>query len=135
MINFSDIEDAFLYVSSDKPFMNTALLNKKTGETFYHSEFSDEDNFPEDVENEDYIEIPHKNDLNLGRNLVFDFVLKYIPEKFDEVDSFFHRKGAYSNYKYLLEKLNLIDKWHKFEDEKIKTILLEWCRENGIQVE
>ncbi len=135
MINFSDIEDAFLYVSSDQPFMNTAVLNKKTGETFYHSELSGEDDFPEDVENEDYIGIPHKNDLNLGRNLVFDFVHKYIPEKSDEVDSFFHRKGAYSNYKYLLEKLNLLDKWHKFEDEKTKTILLEWCQKNGIQVE
>lgn len=115
--------------------MNTAVLNKKTGQTFYRSEFSGEDDFPEDVESEDYIEIPHKNDLNLGRNLVFDFVLKYLPEKSDEVDSFFHRKGAYSNYKYLLEKLNLLDKWYKFEDEKTKSALLEWCRVNGIQAE
>ena len=115
--------------------MNTAVLNKKTGEIFYHSELSGEDDFPEDVENDNYIEIPHKNDLNLGRNLVFDFVLKYIPGKSDEVESFFHRKGAYSKYKSLLEKLNLIDKWHKFEDEKTKTILLEWCHENGFQVE
>ena len=135
MINFSDIEDAFLFVSSARPFTNTAVLNKKTGKTFYRSEFSGEDDFPEDVENEDYIEIPHKNDLNLGINLVFDFVLKYIPEKADKVDSFFHRKGAYSNYKYLLEKLNLLDNWYKFEDEKTKTILLEWCLENDIQVE
>lgn len=135
MINFSEIEDALLFVSSEQRFMNTAVLNRKTGKIFYHSEFSDEDNFPEDVENEDYIEIPHKNDLNLGRNLVFDFVLRYIPEKADEVDSFFHRKGAYSNYKYLLEKLNLLDKWYKFEDERTKIILLEWCRENEIQVE
>ena len=135
MIKYSDIEDAFLYVSSDQPFMNTAVLNKKTGEIFYHSEFCGDEDFPEDVENEGYIEIPHKNDLNLGRNLVFDFVIKYIPEKFDEVDSFFHRKGAYSNYKYLLEKLNLLDKWYKFEDEKTKAMLLEWCHENGIQAE
>ena len=135
MINFSDIEDAFLFVSSDQRFMNSAVLNRKSGEIFYRSEFSGEDDFPEDVDSEDYIEIPHKNDLNLGRNLVFDFVLKYIPEKANEVDSFFHRKGAYSNYKYLLEKLNLLDKWYKFEDEKIKTILLEWCLKNDIQVE
>ena len=135
MIKYSDIEDAFLYVSSDQPFMNTAVLNKKTGEIFYHSELSGEDDFPEDVENDNYIEIPHKNDLNLGRNLVFDFVLKYIPEKSYEVESFFHRKGAYSKYKYLLEKLNLLDKWYKFEDEKTKAMLLEWCHENGIQAE
>jgi len=135
MINFSKIEDAFLFVSSDQRFMNTAVLNRKTGEIFYRSELSGEDDFPEDVESENYIEIPHKNDLNLGRDLFFDFVLKYIPEKSDEVDSFFHRKGAYSNYKYLLENLNLLDKWYKFEDEKTKTVLLGWCRENGIQVE
>ncbi|NIA28891.1 MAG: hypothetical protein GWP06_03125 [Actinobacteria bacterium] len=62
MINFSDLEDAFLFVSSDQPFMHSAVINKKTGETFYQSELSDIDEFPDDVSSEDYVEIPHKND-------------------------------------------------------------------------
>jgi len=135
MINFSDIEDAFFYVSSDQPFMNHAVLNKKTEKIFYSSEFSGEDDFPEDVESDDYIEIPHKNDLDLGRNLVFEFVSRYIPEKQDQVYDFFRRKGAYPRYKSLLEKLNLLDTWHEFEDQRTKSVLLEWCHENGIDVE
>jgi len=135
MINFSEIEDAFLFVSSDQRFMNTAVLNRKTWEIFYRSELSGEDDFPEDVESEDYIEIPHKNDLNLGRDIVFEFVFKYIPEKANDVETFFRRKGAYSNYKNLLDKLNLLDKWYKFEDERTKTVLLQWCRAiKGLQV-
>lgn len=134
MINFSDIEDAFFYVSSDQPFMNHAVLNKKTGKTFYSSELSGEDDFPEDIDSDDYIEIPHKNDLDLGRNLVFEFVSRYIPENLDEVYAYFQRKGAYSRYKYLLEKLNLLDTWYAFEDQKTKSVLLEWCRKNGLEV-
>jgi hypothetical protein len=135
MISFSDIEDAFFYVSSDQPFMNNAVLHKNTGKTFYRSEFSGEDNFPEDVDSGAYIEIPHKNDLDLGRNLVFEFVSRFIPERQDEVYDYFRRKGAYSRYKYLLEKLNLLDTWHEFEDQRTKSVLLEWCRENGLDVE
>ena len=135
MISFSEIEDAFLYVSSDHPFTNSAVINKKKGKIFYRSEYSDIDEFPEDVENEYYIEIPHKNDLDLGQNLVFEFVSKYIPDRFDEVDSYFRKKGAYSKYKYLLERLNLLEKWYEFEDERTKTALQEWCRDNGLEFE
>jgi len=99
MISFSDVEDAFYYVSSDQPFMNHAVLNKKTGKTFYSSELSGEDGFPADVDSDDYIGIPHKNDLDLGRNLVFEFALEYFPERQDEVYAYFQRKGAYSKYK------------------------------------
>lgn len=62
MIDFSDLEDAFLFVGSDQPFMNSAIVNKRTGETFYQSELSGIDDFPENFEGDDFIEIPHKND-------------------------------------------------------------------------
>ena len=45
MIDFSDLEDAFLFVGSDQPFMNSAIVNKRTGETFYQSELSGIDDF------------------------------------------------------------------------------------------
>jgi len=72
MIDFSDLEDAFLFVGSDQPFMNSAIVNKRTGETFYQSELSGIDDFPENFEGDNFIEIPHKNDLDLGRDLVFE---------------------------------------------------------------
>lgn len=84
---------------------------------------------------DDYIEIPHKNDLDLGKYLVFKFVERYIPEKEDEVYSYFQRSGDYSKYKYFLERDNLLDRWYELEDQRTKSVLLEWCHENGIEVE
>jgi len=79
MINFDDLELAFLYVNSDADFDKYAVVHRKTGEFFYQSDFTGTDEFPEDVESDDYIEIPDKNDLNLGRTLVFDFCRSLSP--------------------------------------------------------
>ena len=73
-ISFSDIEDAFFFVSSDHRFMRNAFLCKETGQIFYTSEMGDSDELPEDIDNPDkYITIPHKNDLELGKSLVIEF--------------------------------------------------------------
>ena len=74
-IKFSDIELAFDFVNSAPMTANVAVICKETGEIFYKSDYGDEDEIPEEVyDREDCIEIPHKNDLDLGRNLVFEFV-------------------------------------------------------------
>jgi hypothetical protein len=66
-ISFDSIENAFLYVSMDQQFMNNAYLCKETGQIFYTSEIGDSDELPDDIDDSDkYIEIPHKNELELG---------------------------------------------------------------------
>jgi hypothetical protein len=96
----------------------------------------DFDELPEDIyENDDYIEIPHKNDLGLGQHLVWHFVEKEIPGLVDKVRSFFSRKGAYSKYKAFLEEIGLLDKWYEFEDARAKEALLQWCKDNGIEID
>jgi len=52
-------------------YENQTILCKETGEICYISEMGDSDDLPDDVdESEKYIEIPHKNELDLGKNLV-----------------------------------------------------------------
>jgi len=135
-IKFSEIDTAFTFVSFGAPCEHYAYLNKKTGETYYVSEYSDDDeDIPEDLyENEDYIEIPHKNDLNLGRNLVFDFVASRLPEEFDKVQGYFRKKGAYSRFKDLLERKGVLDEWHQFENEQMGKELRNWCKINNIEI-
>ena len=135
MINFSDIEEAFFFVSSDVPFMNEAVLNKKTGQIYYRSEYGDEDDFPEYFAGDDYIAIPHKNDLDLGVVLVFDFVREFIPEKYEQVRNIFHRRGAYRRYKDLLDSLGLLEKWYEYEEERTRSALLEWCKDHDLEIE
>lgn len=134
MIGFSELEDAFLFVSSDQPFMNSALVNKRTGEIFYQSDLSGIDDFPENFEDDDFIEIPHKNDLDLGKDLVFDFVSSHLPQRLGEVDQIFRARGAYRRFKSLLESVGLLEEWYRFEDERTKSALRQWCKDNGLQI-
>lgn len=134
-ISYEDIESAFLFVSMQPMYGNQALLSTKTGEIFYISDYGDSDELPDDIEeSEDYIEIPHKNELNLGKRLVFDFVSERIPEKLDGVSQIFRRKGAYSRYKNFLDSLGLLDEWHKFEDNHQNKALRKWCSDNNIEI-
>ena len=134
-IKFDEIENAFLYVSMTPMFGNQAITSKETGEIFYISEMGDSDDLPDDIdESDDYIEIPHKNDLDLGKNLVFRFVSEYLPEEYNRVAQIFRREGAYSRYKNLLERKGLLDQWHKFENDAQSKALREWCKENNIDL-
>lgn len=134
LANYSEIENAFMFVSMSPQDENSAYLNKETGETYYVSLFGDSDELPEDFEeNENYLSIPHKNDLDLGRNLVFAFVEANIPDEFEGVRAIFSRKGAYARYKDLLEAKGQLETWYKFENEATENALRAWCKENGIE--
>ncbi|WP_419659420.1 hypothetical protein Dvar_83130 [Desulfosarcina variabilis str. Montpellier] len=134
-IKFDDIENAFMFVSMDQEFMSNACLCTETGQLFYASELAGIDEFPDDIDDPKYISIPHKNDLDLGRNLVIEFVSEFLPEELDRVYSHFRHPGAYSRYKDLLFEKGLLDQWYKFEDERQKAALKAWCAENGIAIE
>jgi len=134
--SFSDIENAFLFVSMDMYGMNSAIINKDTGEIIYHSEMDDLDEIgeEEELEGDQWVEIPHKNDLDLGRNLVFEFVAKHLPHEYDEVADMFHHPGAYGRYKALLDRYDLLQKWYDFEKTREEQALRQWCEMNGIEL-
>ena len=135
VISFNEIEDAFFYVSMEQMYMHSAILNRETGDIFYTSEMGDSDELPDDVDDQDkYINIPHKNELDLGKSLVLDFTSEHLPAELETVHSIFRRKGAYSRFKELLEAKGLLDTWYKYEELRQKEALREWCRENNINI-
>ena len=72
MIKFSDIQDAFFFVSSAGYGLHTAVISKATGQMYWRSEEGDLDEIGEkDLPSETWIEIPHRNELGLGQELVF----------------------------------------------------------------
>ena len=80
--NIQDILEAFEFVSFAQMDEHQAFLDKETGKVYYHSEFGDdEEELPEDIDDEKYIAIPHKNELGLGKNLVLDFAHEYLPDE------------------------------------------------------
>ena len=133
-IKFDDIEQAFFFVSAMPHFTNSAYLNKETGEIYYESEYGDSDELPEDIDDDKYIGIPHKNDLDLGKKLVMEFIAQHLPEDLNEVYEIFQRKGAYSRYKDLLEKRGFLEEWYNYENQQTESTLRSWCAENDIKL-
>ena len=135
-VKYQDLEAALEWASSGAPFENTALISRQTGEVFFNSMggYSEEE-LPEDIDDGTlYVAIPHKNDLDLGRELVFDFIESESPGSIGIVAAYFRQRGAYSKYKTFLERESLLDKWYKFESEASRKALLRWAGENGLNV-
>ena len=111
------------------------MINKKTGKVYYQSEMGDLDEIPEEIDEPDsWVEVPHKNDLGLGRELVFKFVAQRLPSDYEQVEMIFRKRGAYSGYKDLLDQHGLLQEWYDFENAREKEAIREWCLENGIDI-
>ena len=116
-----------------------AVLCKRTGKVYWHSEFSDldelNDQLPDGIEDEEkYVAIPDKRELGLGKPLVLDFVREFLPSDFDEVRYIFGKKGAYSKFRALLVRRNAVDRWYDFESKATERALRDWCNLNSIAV-
>ena len=136
-IDYTDIEVALDWSSSAGPYENQALICRRTGRVYLQSMHGDfeEEGLPEDIEDGSlYLAVPHKNELDLGRELVYRFVETEAPEIEAQVDAAFRKRGAYSNFKSILERLGLLQRWYEFEGAATRTALKGWAQENGFVV-
>src|SRR5689334_23860392 len=79
-VSFSDLQLAFEFVSSGGMGENEAYLDRQSGRIYWHSEFGDNDEeLPDDIDDEKYISIPDKRELDLGKPLVLDFAVSSYP--------------------------------------------------------
>lgn len=132
-IKFNDILDLFELVNFGSAFDHQGYICRTSGKTYFYSEFGDnEEELPDDINDEKYITIPYKNELNLGIDLAFEFVQEYLPTELNKVRSSFQRKGAYARFKSLLEKTGKIEKWYEFEAKHTEQALHVWCEEQKI---
>jgi hypothetical protein len=133
--SFDDIELAFMFVSGGPAFENEAFLDTETGKVYHRSLMGGIDELEEaGVDCEEMVAVPHKNDLDLGQNLVFEFVASTLPDDYDRVRDIFRRRGAHGRFKDLLESKGLLETWHGFENESQADALRLWCGENEIQL-
>jgi hypothetical protein len=134
---FREILDALEFVSFDGGFgEQEAVLCRQTGKIYYRSDVSEVDEMPDDIDddNEKYIAIPNKRDLDLGTPVVLDFAREFLPNDFDEVRYMFSKRGAYRNFRALLTRRKAVDRWHGFESKATERALREWCELHSIAV-
>src|ERR1700720_3159438 len=93
-----------------------------------------QDKLPDDIDDEKYISIPDKRELDLGKPLVLDFAREFLPDDYDEVRHIFSRRGAYRRYKDLLVRRAALERWYDFSNKSEEAALREWCAENGIEL-
>ena len=130
-VNVDDFEFAMEFVSCDH-FDSEAYIDAESG-TVYCSGEGIDDPLPNDIyENKKYLEIPTKHDLELGKPLVLRFTALEMPNQVDSVYSIFKKRGAYANFKALLDTLNLTEKWYDFEKSATQQAILEWVDEQSV---
>ena len=135
LVSLSDLRLAFEFVSSGGMGENEAYLDRQSGKIYWHSEFGDnEEELPNDIDDEKYISIPDKRELDLGKPLVLDFAREFLPGDYDEVRYIFSRRRAYRRFKDLLVRRGAIDQWYNFSNKAEEAALREWCAENAIEL-
>ena len=135
-VSFQEIRDAFDFVSASSLGEHQAFLCIQSGKIYWHSDLSDlDEELPEDIEDDEkYLEIPDKRELDLGKPLVSDFARQVLPEDFDEVREIFRRRGAYARFKGLLEEVGHLAAWYEFESNAQREALRDWCAAEGFEV-
>ncbi len=135
-VSYNDLSMAFEFVSAGHAEEHQAFVCKETGKIYWHAEtLEDLEELPDDLEeNERYVRIPDKRDLDLGKRLVLDFAHEHLPSDVDEVRRIFSKKGAYARFKDLLQRKGALDQWHDFQAKAEERALREWCEVNSIEV-
>ena len=135
-VSWKDLTLAFEFVGASSTGEHQVFLCKPTGELHWHSDSLEEfDELPDDIDDDEkYIQLPDKRELDLGKQLVFDFAREFLPRDFDEVQRIFSRKGAYARFKDLLVRRGALDQWYAFEEKAEENALRRWCDLNSIEI-
>ncbi len=141
MLNFSEIHEAYQNVAMFGIGEVKALISvEKEKVVFISNElYDDRDNIEaleKEVESGDWINLPSKYELGLGKKLVFRFAEENLSEAdFFKVEDIFSRKGACEKWKNFLFNRNLLDAWYKFSNDAEVEALKNWLENNEIQYE
>jgi Uncharacterised protein family (UPF0158) len=139
-VALSDLLEAFEFASNGGGIAEfNAYICRKTGKLYYQTDFdageSGEEELPEDIDDtQKYLRIPNKHELDLGKQLVFDFVREHLPDDFADVRHFLSKRGGYRTFKTLMARRGAIDRWYAFEDDATERALREWCALHDIEI-
>lgn len=134
-MSYDTIEDAFNYISEGQPGERKAMVHRSTGKVFLASvEAGFDQVLPEFGSDSDYLLIPSRQDLDLGKGLILEFFNTHAQAEVPQVKAIFNRSGAFRNVKALMRSLHLLDLWHLYEEQRIEELLRKWCQDRGLAI-
>lgn len=126
----SELIDALDFVSASPFDEHRAYICKPEGRILFVADGMDGDDaaeLPDDPEAAEYIAVPHRRDLDLGKRLALAFVAEELPGLLMEARDIFHRKGAYRRLKDLLYSNDALDRWYAYEERETEAAIRSWC--------
>lgn len=135
-VKFDDLLAAYEWVSSSSPTENEAFVSRITGNIHWSSSMIElADELPEDIEDGSiYVNVPHKYDLNLGKNLALTFAEEQLADSYETVANLFRQRGAYGGFKDFLERKGRLQAWYDYETNATELALREWAAEQGLSI-
>ena len=135
-VKLDDLVAAFEWVSASSPGDNQGFVSRITGNVYWSSSVVDlGEELPCDIGDENiYATVPHKYDLNLGKNLALTFADEWLADSYKVVSAIFCQNGAYRKFKDLLERRGLLDAWSDYETKAIELALRQWAAEQGLLI-
>src|ERR1700736_656556 len=125
-VTYSEIEDGFEFASVDAAGECRAIFDRESGKIYLQSDDLGDmgEALPDDLDDERYIDIPNRKELDLGKPLVMRFVRECLPNSSNEVQEIFSKRGAYRRFKAFLERRGALDQWydysHKAEEAALR---------------
>jgi hypothetical protein len=134
-MSYDAIEDAFNYINNGQPGDRRAMVHRVTGKVFLASVEAGFDQAPPEAENDpDYLLLPRRQDLDPGKGLILAFFNTHAQSEVPQVKAIFTRSGGFRNVKDLMRRLQLLDLWHVYEEQRIEELLRKWCLDKGLSL-
>jgi hypothetical protein len=115
-----------------------AFLCKESGKIYYYDDNADpyaDQGLPFDINDEEkYLAIPNKQQLDLSRSVALDFARQFLANDFDLVRRIFSKGGGYRKFKALLVRRRALDRWHEFETRAAQKALRQWCADSSVEI-
>jgi hypothetical protein len=125
---YNSIDEAFHYVSDAPPGERCAVVHRISGQVFLASRKAGYDERPPGSEADpNFVPIPHRQELDPGKPLVIEFIRSHCPAELARVEALFARPGAFRKVKDLLRRQHLLESWQVFEEQRLETLLRQWC--------
>jgi hypothetical protein len=136
-ITLSELEDAYDWANTGPYGEVEVWIDRRSGRVYVRSDYVDpkDEPLPDDIEDDDrYLGLPDKRDLDLGKPLAIAFSERFMERDYQDVRDIFSRRGAYGRFKALLERRGVLDQWYAFETEATREALKTWAADNDLAI-
>lgn len=122
-----DLHFAVEFVTGGQVHGAAAYVDRQTGTILWAGDGMEEP-LPDDVDDEErYLPVPTKKELDLGRNDALAFTEQHAPQLLERAEYIFSTAGAFDRFKHLMREHDLLDAWYAYQGQRPWEELEAWA--------